>query len=151
MPSKLKWILVVFMTVSFIGFLDAVYLTIQHYRNGLLPCYVFEGCDEVIRSEYAAVLGVPVALAGAIYYFILFVAAIAFFESGSTIMRKAIISLPFLGFAASIYFVSLQLFVIRAVCLYCMISAASSTLLVILAVLLIKMEKRKKSDKQACC
>ena len=34
--QRLSWFLIAIVVVSFIGFLDATYLTIQHYNEGIL-------------------------------------------------------------------------------------------------------------------
>lgn len=115
--------------ISAVGFADAAYLAIEHYR-GLPPaCLVFTGCETAARSAWSEIGGVPVALAGAAYYFAVLLLSVLAIERGSKKLLFAAALLTPLGFLASIFFVYLQIFVIGAICLYCIVSAVSSTLL----------------------
>ena len=132
-----KTLIIIFLAASFIGFLDAAYLTIQHYLGVVPPCAITGGCATVLTSAYQKIFGIQVALLGAIYYLALFLLTIAYLTSG----RKALILLAALatpiGFIASLWFVCLQLFVIKAICFYCMISALTSTTLFVVGIMII--------------
>ncbi len=129
--------------ISFIGFLDATYLTVQHYR-GLPPeCSIVEGCEEVVTSKYAVMFGVPVALLGGIYYLTIFILSIIYLDSKNKSIIKLAALLTAAGLIASIGFVYLQLFVIKAICVYCMFSAATSTTLFVLGLYILKLNKNK--------
>ncbi|MBI2063111.1 MAG: vitamin K epoxide reductase family protein [Candidatus Yanofskybacteria bacterium] len=137
--SKLsKWILAGFIIFSLVGFLDAAYLTIQHYNNGILPCYVFTGCDKVISSSYAVIAGVPISLLGAIYYLVILVIAILYLDTRNKKVLRILVHLPIAGFLATLWLLFLQLFIIKAICFYCVISAITSTLLFVLALWFMK-------------
>ncbi|HYC83455.1 MAG TPA: vitamin K epoxide reductase family protein [Candidatus Paceibacterota bacterium] len=121
--------------LSFIGFLDAAYLTAKHYIGGALPCLITSGCDTVTTSAYSALFGIPIALFGALYYLSVFIAAIVLLDSGSRFARYYIfLATPF-GFLVSLWLIYLQAFVLNAFCSYCLLSAATSTLLFILSLL----------------
>ncbi len=141
MPKLFKWILAGFVVLGLIGFLDASYLTIQHYNNGILPCYVFTGCDKVTSSSYAVVAGVPVSLLGAIYYFAILIVAVLFLDTRNKKVLRILTTLPIAGFLASLWLLFLQLFIIKAICFYCVISASTSTLLFVLALWFKKLTK----------
>ena len=138
MGKTLKWILAGMAVVSLIGFLDATYLTLVHYNRGSLICYIFEGCDKVTTSPYAVIWEVPVALGGVLYYFSVFIAAILYFDTKNIFFLRILSILPPAGFLASLWFLYLQFFVIKAICFYCMVSAVSSTLLFILGMLVFR-------------
>lgn len=140
-----RWVILSFLFVSFIGFWDAFYLTVQHYR-GLPPtCAVFQGCEQVANSPYAVVGGVPVALLGVFYYLTVFFSALAHLLVSDGLghgrwaawvrgdrLLMGVRWLTVIGFVFSLWLVYLQLFVIKSICLYCMISAATSTILFVL-------------------
>lgn len=122
----LLWIIVI---VAFLGFLDATYLTVQHYMNTVPPCSATQGCERVLTSQYATVAGIPVALGGVLFYLAVFVLAFWMTMNG---FRKAVpllFGLTIIGLVTSAVLVYLQLGVLKAICLYCMGSAISSTLL----------------------
>lgn len=134
-------VVALFFIIALIGFADATFLTIEHYRGVIPPCTT-TGCDTVLTSAYATVAGVPVSLLGAIYYFALALGAFIYLESlmskGSVGARQlGILKWAFfatvLGFIASIVLVCLMAFVIHSWCQYCIGSAISSTVLFIIA------------------
>src|SRR3954453_7087612 len=55
----------------------AAYLTWVHYHPGALVCLSgSSGCETVQKSEYAELVGVPVALLGLVAYVVLFASAL---------------------------------------------------------------------------
>lgn len=145
-PSPIipRWIVWSWLVFSFVGFLDATYLTVKHYTGGPINCSILNGCDKVATSSYAAVLGVPVALAGAVYYLFLFLLAVIYIDSSRARFFHLAVFTAFAGFLASLWFVYLQVFVLRALCLYCLFSAIDSTFLSLLG--MVALRSKTKSD-----
>lgn len=115
------------------GVLDAGYLTMRFYSGTPPPCTI-SGCEAVLTSSYAAVAGVPIAFAGALFY-----GSIILLSSASLITRHpafliAACALTPIGFLASLYLLLIQMFVLHSYCMYCLASALISTLLFITAV-----------------
>jgi len=54
--------------LAFFGFLDALYLTIAHYKNLVPPCSVHFGCEKVLTSSFSMLGPIPMALMGVIFY-----------------------------------------------------------------------------------
>ncbi len=125
-----KIVVSIFLVVSLIGFTDATYLTVEHYRGEIPPCGI-KGCEKVTTSEYSTFLGIPIALFGSLYYLFFFLMSVAFFDTKNKKILRILSSLSPIGFIMSVYFVVLQLFVIKAICLYCMLSIITSTILFI--------------------
>lgn len=130
-----RWLFISIVVVSFIGFLDSTYLTAQHYLGFELNCSVFNGCETVTTSEYSVVAGVPVALLGALYYFVLFIGMFVYFDLQDKRVLRVLMLFTVFGFLASLWFLYLQIFVIKALCLYCLVSATTSTLLFVFGML----------------
>ncbi len=141
-----RWYPFTILGVSILGFFDSVYLTIQHYTQFALPCTITHGCDIVTKSEYSSIMGVPVALLGAIYYLTIFLAAYIIIETKKTeYLRFIAIATP-LGFLFSAWFVYLQLFVLHAICQYCMLSAITSTTMFVVSMVYVWKEHLKHVD-----
>lgn len=121
--------------LSFLGFLDASFLTAEHFLGGTVPCSLGQ-CEAVLNSAYSSLWGIPVAIFGALFYF--FVLAVVFFawETGKNKITGFLLVASFLAFLASLYFVYLQFFVIHALCWYCLFSALLSTIIFIITVTL---------------
>ncbi len=123
-----------FLVLSLVGFVDAAYLTIQHFRGAGLVCGPLWECDVVTTSRYAEVAGIPLALLGALYYLVICLLTVAYLDTKKAQVLNIIAPLTVLGFLSSLVLVYLQVFVIHALCLYCMISALSSAGLFAVAV-----------------
>ncbi len=136
----------IFLLAGIIGFFDATYLATNHFLNITPPCIATSGCDTVTTSEYSKILGIPVALLGAFFYLSAVMAGIYFIDSRKKVAIKIMVLLGIVGFVMSLWFVSLQLFVIKALCFYCLISALTSTTLCITAILLYQKTKELPLD-----
>jgi uncharacterized membrane protein len=132
-PAALSnWLPIAFLILGTIGFADATYLTTQHFLGAPVACSILKGCEQVTTSPYSVIFGIPVALLGSIYYLTILILSVIYLDSRKINILNFIAKITPLGFLASLYFVYLQIFVIKAICLYCMGSAATSTILFIL-------------------
>jgi len=121
--------------LAFVGFLDAAYLTIEHFSGKIPPCTLVDGCNSVLTSQYATLGPVPLALAGVLYYVSLFVLISA--ASGQSAGRYASLAMFLLsvGLAASLGLIYLQWQVIEAFCFYCLVSASVTILMFALSII----------------
>ena len=126
------------LAVAFFGFIDATYLAVKFFNGTELNCGLTGGCNVVTTSEYATLFGIPVALLGSFFYATILFLSLLFIDRQYKSLPKLLLALTATGFLMSLYFVSLQLFVIDAICVYCMVSATTSTTLFILSALLVK-------------
>lgn len=117
-----SFLLGLFLILAFLGFLDASYLTILHYKNVLPPCTIAHGCETVLTSKYATVLGLPVALFGAGFYLFVMVLVGLFWQTGKKMVPALLLALTTAGLLVGIYLVYLQAFVLHAYCQYCLTS-----------------------------
>jgi uncharacterized membrane protein len=133
--KKLVWAIG---AVALVGFVDALYLTIEHFMGKIPPCSVTGGCEAVLTSQYASVLGIPVSLAGAVFYIFVLASVLIYLEARQQFPLKLSVCMSALGFLASLWFVFLQVFIIKSFCAYCLVSAVTSTAIFILFVFLVK-------------
>jgi uncharacterized membrane protein len=114
------------------GIAVSAYLTLVHYRDDLLVCAV-GGCHTVQKSPYAELYGVPVAILG----LGMFVAM-----AGLDLLRRVrpelaesitlvTFGLALAGTIFTIYLTYLELFVIHAVCQWCVLTAVLTWALVL--------------------
>lgn len=113
---------------AFAGYLDAVYLSALHYVGGEPPCLLGGGCETVLSSAYANIGPLPLALVGVGYYLSLMLLLIAYLDKRHAGALRAALGIAALGVLASLALVYLQIFVLSAYCIYCLVSAASSLL-----------------------
>ena len=112
---------VALLVLAVVGGLISAYLTWTHFA-GLTPVCTGsgEGCETVQSSRYASILGIPVALLGLVAYGGLVFSAILWREAG--VYLGFLISL--VGTLFSAYLTYLEIFVIGALCQWCLASAA---------------------------
>jgi uncharacterized membrane protein len=96
----------------------SAYLTWVHYEPAALICTRGGGCETVQHSHYAVLLGVPVAVFGLAAWTI--VLALVVWDTPTAKLVVATLALAALAFA--VYLVVLQLSVIHAVCVWCMVN-----------------------------
>ena len=106
------------MVLSLVAGGIAAYLAWVGWQQSELPvgCSDSGGCAEVLRSRWASVAGVPVSLLAVVIYSVVFIATAARSQNGAVVALQ--FSATAIG-AAAIWFVGLQLFVLRAFCPWC--------------------------------
>jgi uncharacterized membrane protein len=104
--------------VALAGLGVAGYLTYVHYRPAALLCTAGGGCETVQESDYAELLGIPVALLGLVGY--VTVLALVVWDTALARTLTAAIALTAAGFA--VYLIVLQAFVIDAWCVWCLVN-----------------------------
>ena len=101
----------------------SAYLTIAHYNARLIlacPETGIVNCAKVTESPQSAILGVPVALLGLLYF-----AAIgplhlpAAWRSNSSLLRRARVGAAVAGILMVLYLIYTELFTLDALCLWC--------------------------------
>jgi uncharacterized membrane protein len=107
---------VALIVVSAAGIAVAGYLTYIHYKPAALICTVGGGCETVQDSKYALLVGIPIAVFGLAAWITALV--LTLWNSDLARTLTAALALAALAFAA--YLVILQLFVIDAICIWCM-------------------------------
>jgi uncharacterized membrane protein len=118
------------------GFFIALYIY-KHKKANTQPmvCPLDFDCHAVVHSDYSRFLGIRVEVLGMIYYgyVVLAYVLILGYQNGlvssNSILTFPIYFLSPLAFAFSIYLVSVQAFVLKNWCTWCIISAAISTLI----------------------
>jgi uncharacterized membrane protein len=114
---------------ALLGLAISGYLTYIHYAE-LNPVCVGGGkaCEKVQNSSASELVGIPVAVLGLVGYAGILLSAAIRGEAGR--LLGALLAIT--GFAFSLYLTYEELFVIRAVCQWCV---ASAVMMAILAVL----------------
>jgi len=116
--------------LSLVGFFVALYLWL--YKIGVigtLQCGT-GSCETVQTSRYAELFGLPVAFYGVVGYAVLFVVSLVGVQPAFVARRGPTVILAVLAGAAflfTLYLTYLELFVIHALCRWCVASALITT------------------------
>ena len=108
-----------------IGVGVAAYLSYEKLSGVVGPCLVGSGCDAVNSSQYSSVLGIPVALFGLAWSVTALVASLAWWRSTDRRPLYLLYAGGLVGLVFELYLVYLQLFVIRAICSWCVVYGAT--------------------------
>jgi len=102
-----------------IGLGIALYLSIVELNGGVPVCGPLHGCEEVARSEYSRIAGIPVAVFGVGLSLVLLTLALAWWRTNLYALLLAHYGLSLAGVLFEAYFLYLQVFVIGAICVWC--------------------------------
>ncbi len=116
-----RWFL---LAASYGGFVVSLYLTLVHYRGLVSPCFVVYGCEQVQTSRFSAIMGVPVALLGTVFFAVMFYLGIGLLTRSAATPVRLYKVLAFAGALAAIPLFLLQALVLRAFCSYCLAAEA---------------------------
>jgi uncharacterized membrane protein len=106
----------------------ATYIAVVEAGGGTPQCLAGgTGCETVANSQYSELAGINVAILGIAGYVLLLGAALA----PGDLARIGGFAIALVGFGFSAYLTYLELFVIDAICQWCVASAVLMTLLLI--------------------
>lgn len=105
--------------LDLVGLGIAAYLSIVEMGGGVPACGPLKGCEEVARSEYSRIGGIPVAVFGVGLSLLLLSLALAWWKTDLYALLLAHYGLSLGGLVFEAYFIYLQVFVIGAVCVWC--------------------------------
>ena len=117
-----------------LGIVVSGYLASKRLTGGSLACSRWAQCDVVNSSIYSKFLGIPVSFIGlGAYLLLLALALAALWTAGRTqrqiLLLSLLLSLGGVGF--SIYLTYIEVYVIEALCSWCVASAIIITLLAV--------------------
>lgn len=126
--------------LAVIGTALSGYLTYIHYSGALALCLGAGGCETVQTSRYAEIAGLPVALLGLFAFAAVTVlAAIRLREGASDRMLTGIFGITLGGSLFALYLTYLELFVIHAICPWCVV--VDSVMVALFAVTIVELRR----------
>jgi uncharacterized membrane protein len=119
--------------VALAGLAESTYLTVLALTGETAICGGSAGCFQVLGSSYARIGALPISGLGALAYFGVFTFAL-FAAFGYLRARLFFVVTVGAMFAATLWLLYVQAFILHAFCRYCLVSAAIVFLLAGLAV-----------------
>lgn len=121
--------------VAFLGIADSWYLADTALSGDELVCTIdgLDKCNTVAKSPYSHLFGIPLGVYGVFFYSAFFILSALLFVYPKRIVFAGLYLLGVIGLIASIIFLFIQLFLIKAFCIYCVASAVIAFALCILA------------------
>jgi uncharacterized membrane protein len=121
--STLRWQPLATLLLGIAGLGVSVYLTITHFDTHVtLACPQTStfNCETVTTSAQSHIVGIPVAVLGLAYFVPMIALCLpAAWRSGDRRVHLARLALSVTGVAMIIYLIIAELFLIKAICLWC--------------------------------
>ena len=118
--------------LALIGVADSLYLLTVHWGWWSAVCLGVGNCEVVNASIYSELLGIPVALLGALTYIGLIVlGAMIWKDIFAEYARLVRFLIAAIGVVFSAYLTYIELFVLHEICPWCVLSATLVTLIAI--------------------
>ena len=121
MPT-LRWQPLTTLVLSITGLGIATYLTITHFNKAALVCNSGGAinCEKVTTSPQSVVLGIPVAMLGLLFFVPMIALCLPVaWRSADRRIHLARLALSITGVGMIIYLITAELFLIKAICLWC--------------------------------
>lgn len=116
--------------LAVLGFGISLYLAVSHYLGFTVPCDITRGCEAVLNSKYSSIFGLPLSVLGVAYFSGVIISALL--ANHYALWRKILTVVLGLGALASLGFLSIQFFILKKVCQYCLTTDILSILLFVL-------------------
>ncbi len=130
--EKLRWTSA---GLALVGLLDSVYLTWIKLTHRLAVCSNIGDCEAVNNSIYSEIgsTGIPIAVMGAGAFLAMLIVLllekrVSIFEDNGVVV---VIALSMIGVLYSAYLTYIEIFVLKAICPYCVLSAVVLVILLI--------------------
>lgn len=112
--------------LAVLGLADSIYLALKAATEAPLFCDLgagLDGCNQVAQSPYSRIYGIPLAYLGVLFYSLLVASGLAALWKHHRYLHRALLAVAAVGAAFSVVFLYIQLFLIQAMCIYCIASA----------------------------
>ena len=121
MPT-LRWQPIASLVLSIYGLGASVYLTYTHFEPKALACVsnATFNCEKVTQSPQSEIVGIPVAVLGLFFFVPMLLACLpAAWRTADRRVHLARLALAVTGVGMIIYLIIAELFIIKAICLWC--------------------------------
>jgi uncharacterized membrane protein len=122
-PAVPRWLAPTTVVLAVAGLAVSAYLTIEHYTaSTTLACPETSvvNCQKVTTSAQSAVLGIPVALLGLLFFVAILPACLPpAWRMNQPAVRWGRLLFALVGIGFVVYLVYAELFILNAICLWC--------------------------------
>ncbi len=143
--------------LAILGLTDSGYISYEKIMGVTPVCQPGFDCGEVLNSPWAEIGPFPIAYLGFFYYGVVFILGILNYMEAD--LKKIwdhplftpanlLTALTTFGFGFSLYLLTVMGIILKAWCLYCLLSAVTSTTLFIVNLFLIRARRSELSQKE---
>ncbi len=120
--STLRWQPLTSLLLCVYGLGASIYLTITHFQPKALACVTNStfNCEKVTQSPQSEIFGIPVAMLGLVFFVPMILLCLpAAWRSADRRIHLARLALSVTGVGMILYLIIAELFIIKAICLWC--------------------------------
>jgi uncharacterized membrane protein len=132
-PPRWDWLWPAVPILALFGMAVAGYLAYIETQAVAAICGPVGDCNTVQTSSYAKLFGIPIGVIGVVAYAAMLAVWVWGRARDHGLPRWLLLAMTAFGVASSIYLTYLEIFVIRAVCMWCLTSAAIMTALLLVS------------------
>lgn len=149
MKTFLSLLLVIF---TFLGILDASYITYEKLNGIIPPCSTYFKCGDVLNSSWASVGPIPLAFLGLLFYSLFFMMSLVYYFGKKEIrlfdwrirLETFLALQGIFGAGFSLYLLFIMGVILKAWCLYCLLSAMICIILFVVSLTVYLLTKKEK-------
>ncbi len=140
-----KTLLKLIILLSFLGILVSSYLVYLHYKpyNPSNPTFCdfnnLFSCSTVNQSSYSTLFNIPISLFGVLSFLVVIILSLISFKNNIK-FRKLLLLILIFNLLFSLYLLSMLIFVIKAICIFCLTLDAIILLSLIFYLIYLKMD-----------
>ncbi len=108
--------------LSLLGLGVASFLFYEYHIAGTIVCPTGQGCDIVRLSPYSSFFGISIPLLGIIFYLTMAVLSVMRTQALSAKIHTLQLLIAVFGVGFGVYLTYLEIFVIKAICFWCVLS-----------------------------
>jgi uncharacterized membrane protein len=132
-----RWLYGASWVVVGIGLIDSLYLAWLKFSGNVAACSGIGNCEAVNTSKYSEFAGMPIAIFGVIGYLVVLI--LLSVERWKPEHKDFILLLEFgvtlVGTIYSIYLTYVEIWILRAICPFCVLSAIAITSLLVITII----------------
>lgn len=139
----LVWSNRIIFVLAIVGLIVSGYLLYTYVTDAPIVC-ANSGCETVRESAYSYFLGIPLPALGGVMY--LTILSLSFgktlFEKEAKNIARSVTFFSFIGVLISAYLTYLEIFVIKAICIWCVTSAVVITAIFLVSLYELRLTKK---------
>jgi len=153
MKTFLSLLLVIF---TFLGVLDASYITYEKLNGVIPPCTPYFKCGDVLNSSWASIGPIPLSAFGVLFYSLFFVMSLVFYFGKKEVrlftfrmrVETFLVLQGIFGAAFSLYLLFIMGVILKAWCLYCLLSAMICMILFVVSSTVYLLSKKERCNEK---
>ncbi len=131
-----KWLYRASVALAIVGLFVSIYMTVYKYTGNDGMCLGSGECSTVNASRFSEMNGIPVAVIGIAGYAAILAAH--WFETRNSFFKKngtlLLFGMGLTGFIFTVWFIYVEIAILKALCPFCLVSQAAMTIIFIIAV-----------------